>query len=172
MMQITKSLTAVRWYGANLPLVGSPLANHVKVVRIINPGGNGFISFNPASGFNSLTQVNTGDDIVVESKTSSISGGGYSLDNGTLPVAQRLSFPAGASTYPFSITPAAGEAGTYKLDSANPATGLSSITYAKTPAGGTSAPVTLPVTLAVGDTLTVTATTAPGTPGFLALITQ
>lgn len=89
----------------------------------------------------------------------------------TSVVSQRLSFPAGATAYGFAIVIGSGEAGTYALDAANPTTGLSAISYTKTVAGSTGA-VTLPVTLAVGDMLTVTATTASGTPGFLALITQ
>lgn len=171
-MQITKLLTALRWYAAPLTLASSALAGNVRLIRKINAAGNGYSSFNPASNFNSLTVATTGDDLIVEAKPSAITGVGFTINNGSLPVLQRLSFPSDATGYPFPIVIAAGEAGTYVLDPATPQSGLTSISYAKTPAGGVSAGATLPVTLGVGDTLTVTATTGVGTPGFLALITQ
>lgn len=164
MKQINQKLSPLRWYRSALILAGSPLASNVTLIRRINAGGTGYISFNPNSNFNSLTQASPGDDLIIEAKASAISGAGFSVDNGTEPVNLVPLFPAGqtALPVPIKITPAM--AGTYAL----PATGsgLTNLSYSR---GGAALSGT--VTLADGDVLTVTATTG-SSPAILTLVKQ
>lgn len=86
MQQITQPLTPVTWYGPTLVLANAPWKNNVAVVRLINAGGTGYSSFDPAQTFNSLTQVVAGQVLITESLAAAYSAG-YALDNGTAPTA-------------------------------------------------------------------------------------
>lgn len=166
-------------YTGTTPLV---LANaiwytpaNVDKIYLVNPSGVGYTSGRPgiSTGVTTLTAASPNAKpvgvIIVAKQPFSVDGALF----GARVVSQRLSFPPGAPAYSFPITASDAEAATYDLDPANPATGLSALAYAKTTAGSSNAVnVTLPVLLSAGDTLTVTATTAANTAGFLALISQ
>jgi hypothetical protein len=60
MANITKKLTQLLYLGAN-PLLLTSLPTEIKqqirLIRQVNGAGTGYVSFNPGSGVNSLTQV-------------------------------------------------------------------------------------------------------------------
>ena len=175
MQQITQPIAQVIWYASALSLGVAPWKANTNIVRTINPQGTGYISFTPGANINALTSVATGQVLIVESTSTSYTAG-YGLDNGTPPTATttpnpvRLiaSFPAGGtSPAPLTIT-LSDQVGTYNLDASFPATGVTGVTYTKSGAGV----VTLPVALALGDTLSISGTTVAGTPGILTLLKQ
>ena len=172
MQTITTALTTVIWYGPTTTLSSASWRNSTAIVRLVN--GAGYSSYDPNQGINSLAQVVAGQVLIVESPAAAYGGAGYLLDNGTPPTAPanpvRLiaSFPAGGtSPAPITIT-LNDQVGTYNLDGSFPASGVTGVTYAKAGVGV----VSLPITLGVGDTLTITGTTAAGTAGLLTLIKQ
>lgn len=169
MQTITTALTTVIWYGPTTSLSTAPWRTSTAIVRLVN--GAGYSSYDPTQSINSLTQVVAGQVLIIESPAAAYGGVGYQLDNGTVaPVAVRLvaHFAAGqtALAFPVKIT-GADQPGTYNIDPNNPASGLTSLSYAKA-----GAAVVLPVILALNETLTVTGTTATGVEGFLTLIKQ
>jgi hypothetical protein len=76
MTSITKRLTPLLYLG-EAPLVLSSLPANVKsaikLIRQLNGAGTGYVSFNPASGVNSLTQLISGGaqgHVVIEASSA------------------------------------------------------------------------------------------------------
>lgn len=151
------------WGGATTDLATAPFKTALTGAYKVNTAKNAFISFRPTSQFNNLPEFETGGVyLLVVASTVTIA------DALLGPPASRLvaTFPASTTTS-VSMKILAGDEGTYALDPDNPTTGLTSISYTK---GGNT--LTLPVALALNDTLIATGTTAQGVEGSLTLIKQ
>ena len=176
----TKIINGLFVGAAALPLnpANAPwLSNVIKIIRpSLSSGINTRQSYNGAYGGatpgGAVSALTPG---LIYEITSGLTNGWTLPDFTRLPVdpaanAVRLvaHFAAGqtALAFPLKIT-GADQPGTYNLDPNNPLSGLTGISYAKAGAG-----VTLPVALALNDTLTITGTTASGVDGLLTLIKQ
>lgn len=174
MVQITKLLTDLVWYGPSTALSSVPWRTSVRLVRAINPAGTGANSYDPATTLNSLSTIANGQIIRVEALAASYQGQGFALDNGipatstgTNAVRLVATFEAGKTSLVSMPVLFADEPGTYALDPNNPAVGVTNLVYAK---AGVAA--NLPVTLAAGEILLATGTAATGQDGRLVLIKQ
>ena len=172
MIQITKRFTQLVWFGPTTAFNTVPWRTSVNIIRTINPAGTGSSSYDPTQGLNSFSSVATGQIIEVDALAVAYQGAGFALDNGTAPAtsvvgAVRLvaTFPAGKTSAVTMPVLFSDEPGTYSLDAANPAVGVSALAYAKA-----GVAVNLPITLAAGEVLTVTGTAAAGQDGRLVLI--
>lgn len=174
MIQITKRLTQLVWYGPTAAINTLPWRLSTALIRAINAGGTGFVSYNPALSLNSLSNITTGQIIEVDALPAAFADPGFAIDNGTPPnsagagsVQLVATFPAGkTSAVPMPVLFAA-EPGTYDLDAANPVVGVTNLSYAKA-----GVAVNLPVTLAAGEVLVATATAATGQDGRIVLLKQ
>lgn len=161
--------------GLTLNLTNAPwLSNVVKIIRpSLGTGVNTRQSYNGA--YNGATPGGAVSTLATGLIYEITSG---ATNNWTLPDFTRTpagaatptrlvaSFPSGQTALAVPLTIGfADQVGTYPLPTTG--TGLTAISYAK---NGQAATTT--VTLALNDVLTVTATTASGTPGFLTLTKQ
>lgn len=172
MVQITKRITQFVWYGSTTSLNSVAWRTSVQLVSTVNAAGTGRSTYDPTVALNSLTSVSSGQIIEVVALAASYAGAGFAIDNGVAPTSTGTSAVRLVATFPANSTSAvampvlyADEPGVYSLDTANPAVGISNVSYAKA-----GVAVTLPVTLAAGEVLAATATAAAGQDGRLVLL--
>ena len=173
---ISKKLTQVLYVGA-APLTLSALPSGVraaiKLIRQVNSGGTGYVSFNPASGVNSLTTAPAKTDtsvaqFIIEtiSSTPSVNlGPDWALGIAASASRLLLTVVANQTAQNNTFTVASGDEGSYLIEST---TGLASPAYAKNGTAVTTLSTMVPVVLAIGDTFSLTSTTN----GTLTLIKQ
>lgn len=163
----------VPWIGPAITLAGQSWFNTTNLAAVYKPSANraGYISNAPGSGFPAFAQVVPTTAGAVPEAYIFVVKVAFQLDSALIgqpvltPTRLVASFPAGQTALAVALPIAyADQVGSYGLDSS---TGLSSLAYAKN-GGATS----LPVTVALNDTLTVTATTASGVAGLLTLTKQ
>ncbi|QNH62203.1 hypothetical protein [Hymenobacter sediminicola] len=80
MVAIDKRITRFVWYKAPLSLPLAVWKSNIRVVRVVNSVGSGFVSYDPTKSLNGLLTIQTG--MVVELDAIGWENGGFTIDNG------------------------------------------------------------------------------------------